>query len=99
MSYSRMGEKTFEDGGQNVSGIETNPSIDKPIEGIYGKQNSDSNIACVTPEKADEYLKGKLKEEGIKLQEKWVYLLDAMSNTSFVVLISLCLCRVIVIKL
>ena len=62
-----MGEKTFEDGGQNLSAIETNPS-----KGIYGNENSESNIACMTPEKADEYLKGKLKEDGIKLQEKWV---------------------------
>lgn len=65
-----MGEKTFDDGGLNVSAIETNPSMDKQIEGIHGNQNSESNIACMTPEKADEYLKGKLKEEEIKLQEK-----------------------------
>lgn len=81
-----MGEKTCEDGGENVSAIETNLSIDKsknafnvPFppqkEGISGNQNPGSNIACMTPEKADEYLKGKLKEDVIKLQEKWVYLL------------------------
>ncbi|XP_038893531.1 CDT1-like protein a, chloroplastic [Benincasa hispida] len=62
-----MGEKTFEDGGQKVLGIEINPSLDKSTEGT---KNSGNNIACMTPEKADEHLKGKLKEEGIKLQEK-----------------------------
>ncbi|XP_022994693.1 CDT1-like protein a, chloroplastic [Cucurbita maxima] len=61
-----MGEKTCEDGSHDVSAIEANPVPFPPQkEGVSG------NVGCMTPEKGDEYLKGKLKEGGIKHQEKY----------------------------